>query len=273
MDEKTILITGSTDGIGKQTALELAQKGHRILIHGKDKSKGESTLEEIKKYSSNEKIELYIADFSSLKQVRQLASDIQKDHDRLDVLINNAGVYSNKRVITEDNFELTFQVNYLAHFLLTIQLLPLIKKSSPSRIINVSSVTHQSADFDMNNLQGELKYSGYNAYAISKLCDLIFTLELAERLKGSGVTVNALHPGVIGTKLLFAGFSSAGADVKVGAETPVFLATAPEVEKTTGKYFVRKKETKAASFAYNQKERSMLWDLSLELTGISDPHV
>ncbi|MGE5680191.1 MAG: SDR family oxidoreductase [Bacillota bacterium] len=265
---KTILITGATDGIGKQTALELAGKGAEVLIHGRSPEKAQKAAIEIIDKTGNDKVKVYVADFSSLEDVRRMSEEIRRDHNYLDVLINNAGVYSNKRIITDDGFELTFQVNYLSHFLLTNLILDILKKSAPSRIINVSSVTHQSADFDIDNLQGEVNYSGYNAYSISKLCNLLFTFELAERLRNTGVTVNALHPGVIGTKLLFAGFSTAGADVKEGAETPVFLAAAKEVEDKTGKYFVRKRETRASSIAYNEKERKDLWDLSCRLTGL-----
>jgi NAD(P)-dependent dehydrogenase (short-subunit alcohol dehydrogenase family) len=268
MEGKTILITGSTDGIGKQTALELSKMGANVLLHGRNQNRGGNALEEIKKKTGNNKIEFFIADLSSQKQVRLLAEKIQEKHNRLDVLINNAGVYMKERQLTEDGLEMTFAVNHLSHFLLTYLLLDLLKKSSPSRIINISSIAHQSGSVDFDNLQGEKKFSSYGAYALSKLANILFTYKLAEKLKNTGVTVNCLHPGVINTKLLRAGFGFGGASLDVGAETPVYLAISLEVENITGRYFVKKKETKSSTITYDIKIRKKFWEISEKLAGI-----
>ncbi len=267
-NETTILITGSTDGIGKAAAIELARSGARILVHGRNSKRAQAAVESITKESGSSTVEPVVADFASLKQVRQLAADVINRYKRLDVLVNNAGVLSNKRVMTEDGFELTFQVNHLAHVLLTHLLLDLLKSSAPSRIINVSSMVHGSARIEFDNLQGERKYSGYGAYGRSKLANLLFTYELAERLQGTGVTVNALHPGVIATKLLRAGFGGFwGGNVKKGAETIVYLATSPEA--TTGKYFVNCAGAESSALSHDKKLQKEFWSVSERLAGIS----
>jgi len=264
MNDKTILITGSTDGIGKQTALELAEMGATVLLHGRNSGRAAKVLKEIKKATGNDRIEVLIADLASLTQVRNLAEQVRKKHDRLDVLINNAGVYETRHGISEDGFEMTFAVNHLAPFLLTLLLLDLIKNSAPSRIINVSSQVHASS-IDLDNLQAEKHYSAYEAYSLSKLCNVLFTYELAERLKGTGITVNCLHPGVIDTKLLKAGWGMGGSPVTQGAKTSVYLATAPELSTVNGKYFVNMKPTKSSRISYDAETRKRLWRISERL--------
>jgi len=264
---KTILITGSTDGIGKQTALDLAKMGATVLLHGRNPARADKVLHEIKKTTGNNRIGVFIADLSSLKQVRNLSGQVLKKHERLDVLINNAGVYETMHRISEDGFEMTLAVNHLAPFLLTLLLLDLIKKSAPCRIINVSSQVHASS-IDFENLNAEKHYSAYEAYSQSKLCNVLFTYELAERLKGTGITVNCLHPGVIDTKLLKAGWGMGGSPVTQGAKTSVYLATAPELSTVTGKYFKNMKPTKSSRISYDAKIRKRLWEISEQLTGI-----
>jgi retinol dehydrogenase-14 len=210
-----------------------------------------------------------VADFSSLQQVRELAEEIKESEERLDVLVNNAGLYEDSRQITQDGLEMTFQVNHLAPFLLTLLLLDLLFKSTPSRIVNVASTTHQSARVDFENLQGEKYYDGYSAYALSKLGNILFTYELARRLEGKGVTVNSLHPGSINTKLLHAGFSSGGSNVSYGAQTPVYLATSPEVEGVTGKYFRHERETDSSSLSYDRDLQEKFWKVSEKLAKIN----
>ncbi|HXG37384.1 MAG TPA: SDR family oxidoreductase [Bacteroidota bacterium] len=267
---KTILITGSTDGIGKETALELAAMGHKVIVHGRSSQRAEDAANDIRKKSGNATIETVVADFTSLRQVRAMAADVIKRFPRLDVLINNAGVYMKERTLTEDGYETTFQVNHLAHFLLTHLLLDLLKQSAPSRIINVSSMAHNNAKLSFDNLQGEKRYGGYGAYACSKLENILFTYELAERLEGTGVTVNCLHPGVIATKLLRAGFGGfGGSGVKKGAETIVFLATSPKGATVTGKYFVNKEVADSSLASHDRSLRKALWELSERLVGIS----
>ncbi len=268
MKDKTVLITGSTDGIGKQTAIDLAVRDFFVIVQGRNKDRTLRAVEEISNNTKSNKIDYVIADLSSFKQTRQLAEEIKSKHNRLDVLINNAGVYMKTRSLTEDGLETTFQVNHLSHFLLTILLLDLIKNSTKARIINVSSVAHMHAELDFDNLQGEKHYDAYNAYAVSKLANILFTYRLAEKLKDTGITVNALHPGVIGTKLLWEGFSISGASVKQGAETSVYLASSPDVENVTGKYFVDKKETPSSGLSYDKHIQNRMWEISAKLTGV-----
>jgi NAD(P)-dependent dehydrogenase (short-subunit alcohol dehydrogenase family) len=265
MENKVILITGSTDGIGKQTALDLAKLGATVLIHGRNRTRCENTATEIKTKTGSQSLEFFVADLALLRQIRNLAKEIKSKHDKLDVLINNAGVIENQRKLTEDGYEMTFAVNHLAYFLLTGLLLDLLKKSAPSRIINVSSMSH-SSHIDFDDLQSEKHFRGYSAYSLSKLCNILFTYELAERLQGSGVTANCLHPGTINTKLLRMNFSG-GRPVSEGSKTSVYLATAPELEKVTGKYFVDKRETRSSDISYDPEVRRKLWEMSERMVG------
>jgi NAD(P)-dependent dehydrogenase (short-subunit alcohol dehydrogenase family) len=267
---KTILITGSTDGIGKAAAIELAAMGHRVIVHGRNTERAQRAADDVRTQSGNATVETVVADFTSLREVRAMAADVVSRFPRLDVLINNAGVYMKDRVLTEDGFETTFQVNYLAHVLLTHLLLDLLKRSAPSRIINVSSMAHHNAKLSLDNLQGEKKYGAYGAYACSKLENILFTYELAERLEGTGVTVNCLHPGVIATKLLRAGFGGfGGSGVEKGAETIIFLATSPRCESVSGKYFVNKEITDSSLASHDRGLRKKLWELSMQFVGIT----
>jgi NAD(P)-dependent dehydrogenase (short-subunit alcohol dehydrogenase family) len=266
MKDKTVLITGATDGIGKQTALELAEMGATVLVHGRDPRRAEKAVKQIKKATGHEKMKTLMADLSSLKQVRRMAEQVIENHDRLEVLINNAGVYENRHRISQDGFEMTFAVNHLAHFLLTNLLLDLILKSSPGRIINVSSQVHAS-HIDFDNIQAEKHYSAYEAYSLSKLCNILFTYELADRLQNTGVTVNCLHPGVIDTKLLKAGWGMGGSPVTQGSKTSVYLATAPELNTVTGTYFKNMKPTESSRISYDAATRRRLWQISEQLTG------
>jgi NAD(P)-dependent dehydrogenase (short-subunit alcohol dehydrogenase family) len=241
MQDKIVLVTGATDGIGKQIALELAQLGATVLLHGRSAQRGQQALEDIRAAlgpAARPRLDFFLADLSSQRQVRQLAAEVQAKYDRLHVLINNAGVFTKRRELTEDGLELTFAVNHLAPFLLTNLLLDLLKRSAPARVITLSSVLHQRSLVDFNNLQGERFFDGNQAYGLSKLGNVLFTVELAQRLRGTGVTANCLHPGSIDTKMLRAAFGGMHGDsVVAGAATPVYLATAPEVEAVSGFYF------------------------------------
>jgi NAD(P)-dependent dehydrogenase (short-subunit alcohol dehydrogenase family) len=242
-----ILVTGATDGIGKQTALDLQKKGHEVLVHGR-------------------KTPSYAADFGSLDEVRKLAAEVLAKHPKLDVLVNNAGVFVHKRALTKDGFETTFQVNHLAPFLLTHLLLGALENG---RIVNVSSMAHASGSLDWKNLQGETDYDGYDAYARSKLANVLFTIELARRL-GANPTVNALHPGVVSTKLLKEGFGSRGPDShEEGAATSVFLATSREAAGKTGGYWVRSRIATPSPAARDPQAQRRLYELSASMTGIS----
>ncbi|MEW6194331.1 MAG: SDR family oxidoreductase [Bacteroidota bacterium] len=268
MNGKVVLITGATDGIGRQTALELAQIGHHVIIHGRNKERVQQTLNEIQLTTNNHQLSALVCDLASLKAVRKLAEEIKSKFDRLDVLINNAGIYMKKYVLTEDGFETTFAVNHLAHFLLTNLLLDLIKKSDEGRIINVSSIAHTRANFDFENLNGKKYFDPYGAYSLSKLANLLFTKELSYRLPGTDVTVNALHPGVINTKLLKAGFNIEGASVKNGAETPVYLAVSDDVKNRSGAYFVDKQITRYSKIADDKNLTKKFWELSETMVGL-----
>lgn len=267
MDAKKILVTGSTDGIGKQTAQKLASKGAVVLLHGRNPSKGQRVMEEIRSVTGSDRLQFFLADLASQQQVHSLAEEIIESYDRLHMLINNAGIFQQERRLTEDGLETTFAVNYLAPFLLVRELLSLLKKSAPSRIINVASVAHWNAQVDWNNLQGERHYDAFDAYALSKLCIILFTYALAERLKGTRVTANCLHPGVIKTKLLRASFGDHPGDTpEKGAETSVYLACSSEVKDVTGHYFEKCKPVRSSPLSYDQERRDKLWMVSEKLT-------
>ncbi len=266
MNDKIILITGSTDGIGKQAASELAGMGAKVILHGRKKSKVEPVLREIERVTGNRRLDCFTADLSSLQQVQTMAADIRQQYNRLDVLINNAGVALKALEFSEDGYELTFAVNHLAAFALTLALLDLLINSSPSRIINVSSMVHSSS-LNLDNLLEPHPFDGWQAYCQSKLCNVLFTYELAERLKDHGVTVNCLHPGVIGTKLLRVNFGG-GSPVTEGSRKLVYLATAPELAVATGKYFNNNRETRSTDITYDPAFRKKLWHLSEELCGL-----
>lgn len=272
MRGKTVLVTGSTDGIGMHTALGIARMGANVLIHGRNRKKGKAVCKEISKVSGNNDLELFVADLSSLSRVRDLAAEVRKNHDRLDVLINNAGTFEKERRLTEDGIEATFAVNYLAPFLLTNLLLDLLNRSAPSRIINVASIAHRSVslDEDLSDLQGGRHYDGFDAYALSKLCIILFTYALSRRQEGSGVTANCLHPGVIKTKLLHEGFGDyPGETPEKGAITSIYLASSPEVEGMSGKYFENQRIARSSGVSYDTALQERLWKISRKLTGLA----
>jgi NAD(P)-dependent dehydrogenase (short-subunit alcohol dehydrogenase family) len=266
---KTILITGSTDGVGRHVALELATVGATVLIHGRNRERAESLLGEIRKRGNNAAA-FYQADLSSLSEVRGLAAAICKDHERLDVLINNAGIGSRsggaQRRTSAEGYELRFVVNYLAGFLLTRLLLPLIVASAPARIVNVASAGQYPIDFeDVMLTRG---YDGGRAYAQSKLAQVMFTVDLAHELEGSGVTVNCLHPATyMDTTMVREGGISPISTVDEGAAAILNLVRSPALEGRSGLYFDRQRESRANPQAYDAAARERLRRLSLELTG------
>lgn len=269
MNNRVVFITGATDGIGKQTAFDLAINGFQVIIHGRSIEKCETTLKEIYKQTNSNLLSYVYADLSSLKQVRNLAENVLNNFQRLDVLINNAGVYMKERKLTEDGYETTFAVNHLSHFLLTNLLLNLLKKSDDGRIINVSSIAHQNANFDWNNLNSEKSFSPYGAYSLSKLANVLFSNELANQLKGTAVKSNSLHPGVITTKLLRAGFNMTGASVKKGAETSVYLASSAEAAKFNGEYLIDCKISKPHPITKDKEILKKFWKVSEEMTALN----
>jgi NAD(P)-dependent dehydrogenase (short-subunit alcohol dehydrogenase family) len=271
MKKLTVLVTGSTDGIGKETALQLAQMDAEVILHGRSLERGRNVQEYILRNTGNNSLQFFLADLKSLRQVKKLAADIQGSYNRLHVLINNAGTYQPERKLTEDGLETTFAVNFLAPFLLTHELQGLIRSSAPSRIINVASIAHWNGTIDWNNLQGEVRYEGFDAYATSKLALVLFSYALARRLKGTKVTANCLHPGVIKTKLLRAGFGDYSGDTpENGAKTSVYLASSPEVEGISGSYFEACKAVPSLPISYDWKLQEMLWSISEKLCGLGD---
>jgi NAD(P)-dependent dehydrogenase (short-subunit alcohol dehydrogenase family) len=259
-------VTGATDGLGRRVAADLAASSATVLLHGRNPERLEATLEEISGEAGNDRLNSYLADLSSLGEVRALAERVLAEEDRLDVLVNNAGVIVRERRESEDGYELTFAVNYLAHFLLTRLLVPLLRESTPARIVNVASAGQNPVDFD--DLMMERGYSAMRAYRQSKLAQVMFTFELAERLEGSGVTANALHPAsLMETKMVLETFGSSMSTVEEGAEATVRLATSPELQGVTGRYFDGTREGRADRQAYDEAARKRLWDVSEELCG------
>ena len=264
--EATILVTGATDGLGRRVARELAGKGATVLLHGRSPGRLGATLEELRGETGGEKLGSYVADLSSLGEVRGMAERILSEHDRLDVLVNNAGIISREREVSGDGFELTFAVNHLSHFLLTGLLLPLLRGSAPSRVVNVASAAQSQIDFDDPML--ERGYDAMRAYSQSKLAQVVFTFELAERLSGTGVTANALHPAsLMDTKMVHETFGYTMSTVEEGAEAVVRLAASPELEGVTGRYFEGTREARANRQAYDPRARRKLWAFSEELCG------
>jgi len=269
MQGKHVLITGATDGIGKQTAIELSRLGAMVIVHGRTPERCAAAAAEVRSRIPGAVIATLAADLSTVANVRGLAHAYIQEFPRLDVLVNNAGVYMKERVETPDGYEMTLAVNHLAPFLLTHELLPLLKKSAPARVVTVSSVAHARGTMDFSNLQGERRYSGYDAYARSKLANVLFTFELAARLTGTGVTAVCLHPGVIGTKLLRAGFGTIPAgSVAEGARMSVYAASSPALEGTSGTYCAGFAPQEPDIRAHDPVVRESLWKVSERLCGI-----
>jgi NAD(P)-dependent dehydrogenase (short-subunit alcohol dehydrogenase family) len=271
MAGKTVLITGSTDGVGRYVATELAKQGAKVLVHGRDAGRGKTLIEEIKR-AGKEAPAFYQADLSSLAAVRALADAVKADHKKLDVFVSNAGIGSMnggaQRQLSADSHELRFAVNYLAGFLLAYLLLPLIKAAAPSRIVNVSSLGQHPIDFD--DVMITRNYSGGRAYSQSKLSQIMFTIDLANELKGTGVTVNSLHPATyMNTTMVRAGGITPMSTVEQGGAAILHLVSGDDVVAKSGLFFNGMHEMKANAQAYDETARKRLRALSLELTGLS----
>ena len=267
---RTVLVTGATDGIGKATALALAQQGHLVIVHGRTTAKARAAVDELHAATGSEYLDYVAGDFSRLAEVRALANEVIERHPGLDTLINNAGIWMNTRELSADGFELTMAVNHLAPYLLTRLLLPALKLSAPARIVHVSSTVHMRGKIDFDDFNFERAYSAYGAYAASKLANVLFSNALDCRLSAARVTSNALHPGVITTKLLATGFNMSGAETARGAQTSVYLATAPEVEGVSGRYFDDRREKLASEAARDEALQERLWRASAEMVGLLD---
>ncbi len=276
MQGKICMITGSTSGMGKVTALELARRGATVVLIGRNRQKGEATQAEIRRETGNRNVDLLCADLSSLQDVRRLATEFQQRYRHLHVLVNNAGAIYPSRNITAEGFETTFVVNYLAPFLLSELLLETLKASAPARIVNVSTQVHSIGRIEFDNLQGEKHYTTMSNYAQAKLALLLFTYELARRLEGTGVTVNAMSPGMLsgenfntGAKGLLALVTKLATPflptAEQGAQTEIYLATSLQVEGVTGKCFANSREQKSSPRSYDQALGQRLWQVSEQM--------
>jgi NAD(P)-dependent dehydrogenase (short-subunit alcohol dehydrogenase family) len=271
IDETVALITGATDGLGRAVAERLAAEGAAVHLHGRHSERLEATSGEIVAVTGNERITSHLADLSELAQVRSLAEDVERSTDRLHVLVNNAGVGSGRPELTTrqesaDGHELRFAVNYLAGFALTLRLLPLLRRSAPARVVNVASLGQAPIDFEDPMI--ERGYDGSRAYGQSKLAQISFGLELAERLRESGVTVNSLHPSTLmPTKMVLEQYGRSVDALEDGVEATVRLAISPDLEGVSGRFFDRRSEAAPHEQAYDREARRRLWQLSAELTG------
>ena len=271
--DSTILITGATDGLGKAVAIELARAGATVLVHGRDEARGDATLREIRDETGSDRTHWYRADLASLGEVRALAERAHTEHERLDVLVNNAGIGTveagdAQRLESRDGYELRFAVNYLAPFLLTRLLLPTLLDSTPSRIVNVSSAGQAPIDFD--DVMLEHGYDGARAYCQSKLALVMLTLDLADELAGSGVTANCLHPGTyMPTKMVIGAGISPLDSLESGVRATTRLVADGELDGVSGRYFNRLSEARALPQAYDPEARRRLRELSERLAGLT----
>jgi NAD(P)-dependent dehydrogenase (short-subunit alcohol dehydrogenase family) len=279
MQGKICMVTGANSGIGKATALALAQMGATVVMVCRDRARGEEAKSEITTKSRNNAVDLLLADLSSQQSIRQLVGNFQQHYMHLHVLINNAGAAFPGRRETVDGLEMTFAVNYLAPFLLTNLLLDVLKAGAPARIVNVSSGSHEAGYIKLDNLQSKNPYRSMRVYGQSKLALVLFTYELARRLEGTGVTVNCLHPGFVATnfgqsdvgpafRLLVKLIGSFGTSPQEGAKTSIYLASSPKVEGVTGKYFVKSIPKRSAAISYDESRQRQLWEQSAKLVNL-----
>lgn len=280
MLDKNVLITGANSGIGFETAMQLAKMGAKVILVTRQEKSGQVAQEEIITQSGNKQINHYTCDLASLNQVRILAEQLHTDFDHLDVLLNNAGIITQDRKTTEEGFEYQFGVNHLSHFLLTQLTIDLLRKSDSARIINVSSMAHKMGKINFTDINLENGYTSFKAYAQSKLANILFTYGLCSRVFKEGLTSNALHPGVVGSRF-GAGrngnkthpamkiYQKLALSPEKGAETSIYLASSPEVEQKSGGYYVRKKASVSSKSSYDPDAATALWEMSLRMTGLT----
>jgi NAD(P)-dependent dehydrogenase (short-subunit alcohol dehydrogenase family) len=280
MRDKTVLVTGATDGIGKETARRLAERGARVFIAGRNAEKGAAAVRDIATNTGTDQAEFLQADLSVQADVRGLAKAVKQRTNRLDVLVNNAGVIMFRREETRDGIEMTFGLNHLNYFLLTHELLDLLKASAPARIVSVASIAHSRAILDFDDLQLSRGFGAWKAYSRSKLANIMFTYALARRLEGTAVTANCLHPGFVsshfgqnGGFLARTGMALAmrfgnAISVAQGAQTSVYLASAPEVSSQSGLYFDEGKAVKSNHASYDRHAQEKLWDISARMVSL-----
>lgn len=282
LEGKTCLVTGATNGVGLETAVGLAKLGGTVVMTARNEAKGKASLSDVISRSGSESVDLMMVDFASMASIRKFADEFKAKYERLEVLVNNAGAVNMSRSETEDGFETTFGVNHLGYFLLTSLLLDVVKASAPARIVNVSSRAHSRAEMDFDDLNAEKSFSGFTVYGRSKLANVLFTYELARRLEGTGVTANCLHPGVVRSGFgqnanngrlgmifkafytLAVPFSKSNAE---GAQTSIYLASSPEVEGVTGRYFADSREVPSSAASHDVESQKRLWEVSEQMTG------
>ena len=280
MKGKVCIVTGSNSGIGKETAKALARKGATVVMAVRSRERGEIARAEIVEASGNEDVSVMVCDVSSKESIATFVEEYEARYDRLDVLINNAGAVFGRREDSVDGFESTLAVNYLGPFRLTLELLPLLRRSAPSRVVNVSSGMHKTGKMDLDDLQGKGRFKGMEAYANTKLMVTTWTYELARRLEGTGVTANVVEPGFVATNLgrnsgsLFNAISFKlvrfiQTTPEKGAETSVYVASAEELEGVTGKSFAKSRETTSAEASYDPEVQRRLWEATVELLGLT----
>jgi NAD(P)-dependent dehydrogenase (short-subunit alcohol dehydrogenase family) len=278
MQGKTVVITGATSGIGEVAAIRLARQGARLLLIPRDPRRAERVLARLRSIAPAAAHGVYPADLSRLSEMKRVGAEIAKAESRIDVLINNAGAFFSARRLTEDGLERTFALNHMAYFVLTCALIDRLKAAAPSRIVSTASDAHQGARLDFADLQGEKRYEGYKAYGRSKLCNILFTRELARRLAGTGVTANCLHPGFVATRfgneaggpvsLIIRGLKLFAISPEKGAETIVYLASSPEVAAASGGYFYKRHPAKPTAEGQDDSAAARLWAESVRIAGI-----
>lgn len=278
LEGNVVLVTGATAGIGLETARALAQMGATVVGVGRSAERCAAAEAELRREAGAARVTYLRADLAARAEVRGLADEFWRRHRRLDVLVNNAGAYYARRQVSADGIELTWALNHLSYFLLTLGLLDILKASAPARIVNVSSGAHFGGRIHFDDLEGRRRYDGFAAYSQSKLANVLFTYELARRLAGAGVTVNALHPGFVATRFGHdnGGLMAAGMRLlqrllartpAQGAATSIYLASSPEVTGVTGKYFADEKEQASSPESYDAAAARRLWEVSEEMTG------
>ncbi len=278
MRKRVCLVTGASSGIGQATALGLARMGATVVLVCRNRERAEAALTAIRVATGNDAIDFMLADLSSRAEIHRLAQDLLARYPQMHVLVNNAGVINLKRTTTIDGIEMVFAVNHLAYFLLTCLLLERLIASGSARIVNVASDVHRWGSLDFNDLQNERMYRAMRVYGQSKLCNILFTRELARRIVGTGVTANCLHPGGVATGL---GWNNGWWAILIakalrpffrtpeqGADTAIYLATSPEVAAVSGKYFYNRREIQPSSVAQDDEAAKRLWHISAELTGV-----
>jgi len=287
LKNKYCMVTGASSGIGREIAVGLARRGAKVFMVCRDAGRGRAAQEYIRRQSGNEDLHLLLADLSAQKQIRKLADDFMREHGRLNLLVNNAGIIMGKRVLTEDGIEMTFAVNYLAFFLLTNLLLDALRQGAPSRVVNLTTSLHKMARLDFDNLQGEKSFGRQSSYAGSKLAVVLFTYELARRLEGSGITVNCVCPGACSSgiwsqssRTIDAFFHALMKGPEQGAVLPLHLACSGVLEGKTGRYFETKQhlkiskvnvkgtESRSSASSYDKESAARLWTISRKLTGL-----